>query len=110
MQTGLAEAWLSRVASQAAESDERLAAEANLALSLLEQGKFADAEPMLRLLHEVEMRVLGAEHPSTLTSACNLAMSLLKQGKYADAERIQREVHEVMMRVLGAEHPKFRTR
>jgi tetratricopeptide (TPR) repeat protein len=105
MQTGLAEAWLSRVASQAAESGERLAAEANLALSLLDQGKFADAEPLLRLLHEVEMRVLGAEHPSTLTTANNLASSLGEQGKYTDAERIQREVLGAKRRVLGAEHP-----
>ena len=33
MQTGLAEAWRLRVAGQAAESDERLNAESNLALS-----------------------------------------------------------------------------
>jgi hypothetical protein len=44
MQTGLAEAWRSRVANQAAESLERLAAEGNLALSLLHQGKYAQAE------------------------------------------------------------------
>ena len=35
MPPGLAEAWRSRVAGRAAESDERLAAEENLALSLL---------------------------------------------------------------------------
>jgi tetratricopeptide (TPR) repeat protein len=60
---------------------------------------------MFRRLHEVEMRVLGAEHPDTLTSAHNLAASLSNQGEYVDAERIEREVHEVQMRVLGAEHP-----
>ena len=70
MQTGLAEAWRSRVAGQAAESTERLAAESNLARSLLQQGKGVEAEPMLRRLHEVMMRALGPEHPNTLVSDC----------------------------------------
>jgi hypothetical protein len=105
MWAGLAEAWRSRVAGQAAESTERIAAENNLAKSLMHQGKGAEAEPMFRRLHEVMMRALGAEHPHTLTSANNLATSLSRQGKYADAERIQREVHAVEKRVLGAEHP-----
>jgi hypothetical protein len=76
MQTGLAEALRSRVAGQAAERDERLEAESNLALSLLHQGKDVEAGPMFRRLHEVMMRVLGAEHPGTLTTAGNLATSL----------------------------------
>jgi hypothetical protein len=105
MQAGLAEAWRSRVAGQAAESGERLDAESNQAKSLLHQGKAMEAEPMFRRVHAVWMRVLGAEHPDTLTAAGNLASSLYHQGKYADAERIQREVKEVRKRVLGAEHP-----
>jgi tetratricopeptide (TPR) repeat protein len=105
MQMGLAEAWRSRVAGQAAENTERLLAEGNLATSLVQQGKDAEAEPMFRRQHEVMMRMHGAEHPDTLTSAGNLAMSLLNQGKHAEAERIQREVYAVQKRVLGAEHP-----
>ena len=105
MRTGLAEAWRSRVAGRAAESAERLEAEDNLACSLLHQRKDAEAEPMLRRLHEVTMRVYGAEYPSTLTIAGDLAMSLSNQGKHVDAERIQREVLGVRKRVLGAEHP-----
>jgi hypothetical protein len=105
MQSGLAEAWRSRVAGQAAESTERLVAESNLAWFLVQQGKAVEAEPMFRRLHEVLMRVHRAEHPNTLTAAGNLAMSLSKQGKYAEAERIEREVLEVRKRVLGAEHP-----
>ena len=60
MRTGLAEAWRSRVVGQAAESAERLDAESHLASSLLHQGKFVEAEPMLRRLHAVRMRVHGA--------------------------------------------------
>jgi hypothetical protein len=93
MQTGLAEALWSRVAGRAAENTERLEAENNLAFSLLKQGKDAEAEPMLRRLHEVRMRVHGAEHTDKLTTAADLAMSLFGQGKYVEAERIEREVH-----------------
>jgi hypothetical protein len=88
-----------------AEHPSTLASANNLATSLSNQGKHADAERIGREVHEVQKRVLGAEHPSTLASANNLATSLSNQGKHADAERIQREVHEVVMRVLGAEHP-----
>ena len=109
MQTGLAEAWRSRVAGQAAESFERIEAESNLAVSLLHQGKGVEAEPMFRRLHAVLMRVHGAEHPRTLTTANNLAQSLAEQGKYADAERIEREVHGVEKRLLGPEHPSTLT-
>ncbi len=80
-QTGLAEAWRLRVAGQAAESAERLHAESNLAMSLVQQGKPVQAEPIFRRLHEAMMRVRGAEHPNTLRSAGNLAMSLSDQGK-----------------------------
>jgi tetratricopeptide (TPR) repeat protein len=105
MQTGLAEAWRSRVAGQAAENTERLEAEYNLANSLLHQGKAVEAEPMLRTLHEVMMRVHGAEHPNTLSVAAHLARSLSRQRKHADAERIDREVLAAEKRLLGAEHP-----
>ncbi len=64
---------------------------------------------MLRRLHDVMMRVHGAEDPSTLTTASNLALCLSNQGKYADAEQINREVHEVEKRVLGTEHPSTLT-
>ena len=75
MRTGLAVAWWSQVAGQA-ESDERLAAESNLGRSLIEEGKYADAEPMLREIHKVYMRKLGAEHPDALMIAGDLAKSL----------------------------------
>ncbi len=90
MQTGLVDAWRSRVAGHAAESTERLDAENYLACSLSQQGKDAEAEPMFRRVHasEVRMRVHGAEDPNTLITAGNLATSLLNQGKDADAERI----------------------
>ena len=110
MRMGLAEAWRSRVAGQPAESMERLAAESNLATALFDQGKHAEAELMLRMLLEVHMRVLGAEHPNTLNTAGQLAVSVTakatkRQGNPAEAEAMNREVLGAHKRVLGAEHP-----
>jgi hypothetical protein len=94
MRTGLATAWRSRVAGLAAESPERLTAESNLAQSLLQQGKFVEAERMLRKLHEVRMRVHGAEDPDTLATANDLAACLSGQGQVAEAEQVLNEERE----------------
>ena len=86
MRTGLAEAWWSWVCDEAEESEERLAAAANLATSLSHQGKHAEAERIEREVLRARRRVLGEEHPSTLLCANNLASSLSDQGKHAEAE------------------------
>ena len=103
---GLPEAWRSQVAGQVAESAERLAAESNLADSLVSVGRYAEAEPKLRELHRMDVRLLGPEHPDTLKTSSNLAVSLSGQGKFADAEAINRQVFDVQTRLLGPEHPE----
>ncbi len=81
------QAWLSRVSAEAQESEERLAADGNLANGMLFNGNHAEAEPMLRGLHRRNMRMFGVENPNTLTrararvAAGNLAESL---SRYAD--------------------------
>jgi tetratricopeptide (TPR) repeat protein len=77
----------------------------NLALSLSDQGKHAEAEQMQRELLDVERRVLGPEHPRTLATMNNYALSLGAQGKHAEAEQMQRELLDLHRRVLGPEHP-----
>jgi hypothetical protein len=47
----------------------------------LNQGKNAEAEPMLRRLHTLMMRVRGAEDPETLGVAGNLATWTPAQAK-----------------------------
>jgi tetratricopeptide (TPR) repeat protein len=105
MQMALAEAWWSRVRDDDEESPERRAAQRNLAVALLGQGKDAEAEPMLRRLHKLETRLLGAEHPLTLRSAGLLAQTVMGQNRDADAEPMLRKQHAALTRVLGAEHP-----
>ena len=63
MQTGLAEAWWSRVCDEAEESAERLAAAHNLADARDGDGQYAEAERINREVHSVQRRVLGEEHP-----------------------------------------------
>ena len=68
----------------------------------MKEDKNAQAEGMLRGMHAVHMRVLGAEHPDTLLTAGSLSSALSDQGKYAESEMIQREMLVAEKRVLGA--------
>ena len=63
----------------------------NLATSLSQQGKYAEAEAMNRQTLKLQEEVLGKDHPDTLISMSNLAGSLRQQGKYAEAEALARE-------------------
>ncbi|KFZ16904.1 hypothetical protein V501_02017 [Pseudogymnoascus sp. VKM F-4519 (FW-2642)] len=64
----------------------------NLAESLRQQGKYAEAEVMQRQTLQLKETVLGKDHPDTLASMNNLAVSLHQQGKYAEAEAMQQRV------------------
>jgi tetratricopeptide (TPR) repeat protein len=63
----------------------------NLAESLRQKGKYAEAEAMHRQTLQLRETVLGKEHPVTLMSMNNLAESLRQQGKYAEAEVMHRQ-------------------
>ena len=52
----------------------------------VDQGKYAQAEPLLTKVLNGKRRVLGQEHPKTLISMNNLALLYEDQGKYAQAE------------------------
>jgi CHAT domain-containing protein len=63
----------------------------NLAANLGAQGKYADAESLLRQALAIRRKVLGEQHPNTATSLYNLAYSLhVQQGKSAEAEPLLR--------------------
>jgi tetratricopeptide (TPR) repeat protein len=99
-----------------------------LAFALVGQGKFADAEPVLRRRLELQSKVLAADHPdiadslnlvSLVTRAQrlgaddpDLAMSLnnlaalyVNQGKYAEAEPLYRRALAIREKALGLDHP-----
>ena len=92
IEIGLAEELWSRVRDQPMGSKDRLYAAGILNRALYGQGKYAEAEQMLRELLHAQRRMLGPEHPSTLGTTCDLASYLNKQGKHAEAELMQREL------------------
>ncbi|KAL5866436.1 hypothetical protein ACKVWM_011664, partial [Pyricularia oryzae] len=63
----------------------------NLAWVLNNQGKYEEAEQMLRKTLALYKQVLGPENPSTLAGMNNLALVLDNQGKYEEAEQMLRE-------------------
>ena len=69
---------------------------------LIDQGKYADAEPMYREALDGRRRELGDAHPDTLRSIHNLANLLDDQGKYADAEALLRDHAEKDRRLTAS--------
>jgi hypothetical protein len=79
-----------------------LASMSNLALSLYQQGKYAEAEVMNRQALQLRETVLGKDHPDTLASIHSLAISLRQQGKHTELEAIHQRAD------LKSEHPQDR--
>jgi tetratricopeptide (TPR) repeat protein len=78
----------------------------NVALLYRNQGKYAQAEPLVTKVLGEERHVLGDEHPDTLITMNNLAGLYRDQGKTAQAEMLYIKLLELQRRVLGAEHPR----
>jgi hypothetical protein len=76
----------------------------NLANVYLQEGKYAQAEPLYNQSLEIRSSVLGAEHPSTLISMANLANVYGLQEKYAQAEALFRKTVEIAGRKPGKEN------
>jgi tetratricopeptide (TPR) repeat protein len=75
------------------------------AMTLLEDGRWMNAEELFVQVMETRKRVLGEEHPDTLTSIANLASTYRNQGRWKEAEELEVQVMETSSRVLGEEHP-----
>jgi len=76
-----------------------------IAYVLYDQGKYADAERLLREVITERERSLGAEQAETLRARYRLAVVLWIQGKNAEAENEDRAVLRLQEKILGAEHP-----
>jgi tetratricopeptide (TPR) repeat protein len=77
----------------------------DLANTLRNQGKLAEAETEFRTVLDSRLRVLGPDHPDTLASRNNLATVLAQQGKLAEAEAAFREALAGQELILGPDHP-----
>jgi len=70
-----------------------------------DEGRYGEAENILRRVIEVRTHVLGAEDPDTLSSRNGLANEFLHQGKFAEAEVEHRDVMNLREKILGPQHP-----
>ncbi|OCK73868.1 hypothetical protein K432DRAFT_472063, partial [Lepidopterella palustris CBS 459.81] len=92
-----------------ADNIERLTLLKKVALCLLADGKYFEAEAPFVEVIETISRVLGAEHPFTLANMANLASTYRNQGRWKEAEELEVQVMETSKRVLGEEHPNTLT-
>src|SRR5262249_9094365 len=76
-----------------------------LATTLRAQGKYAEAEAMLRRALAIRLKALGEGHPDTALSYNNLAATLHAQRKYAEAEPTLRPAPASQLKALGEGHP-----
>ncbi|MEI6226387.1 MAG: tetratricopeptide repeat protein, partial [Deltaproteobacteria bacterium] len=78
-----------------------MAAVANLANDLYEQGDLARAADLQLQVLDSSRRVYGPKHPNTLELMVNLANTRASQKDYAEAERINREVLATELEARG---------
>ncbi|MCB1823824.1 MAG: CHAT domain-containing protein, partial [Candidatus Competibacteraceae bacterium] len=69
------------------------------------QGRYGEAEPLLRQALAAREKVLGPEHPDTLSSVNDLAGLYQAQGRYGEAEPLYQRALAAREKVLGPEHP-----
>jgi tetratricopeptide (TPR) repeat protein len=77
----------------------------NIAVSLIAQGRLAEAEPLARRVLEIRQKTLGREHPDVAVSLNNLAQVARLQGRYIEAEPLYRRALTIWEKKLGPDHP-----
>jgi alkanesulfonate monooxygenase SsuD/methylene tetrahydromethanopterin reductase-like flavin-dependent oxidoreductase (luciferase family) len=70
------------------------------------QGKYQEAERVLRDALAIERPALGNDHPRVGVSLVFLADSLCRAGKASEAERAAREALTINNTRLGKDHPR----
>ena len=75
-----------------------------MARNLGSQGKYAEAESLLRLALRTHLRSLGERHVETGLSYESLASDLDAQGRYVDGEPLHRNALAILHDVFGYGH------
>jgi CHAT domain-containing protein len=81
----------------------------NLANVYESQGRYTEAESLLRQALEMNQRLLGEQHPIIATNLNQLANVYESQGRYTEAESLIRQALELRKRLFGEEHPDVAT-
>jgi tetratricopeptide (TPR) repeat protein len=76
-----------------------------IAVVLVDQGQYGDAERTFRAVLQERERVLGSEHPDTLAARSHLENAFFYEGKYAESEAEARALLAIQEKVHGLEHP-----
>ena len=71
------------------------------------QGKYAEAEPLLKRSLAILEKALRREHPDVAQSLNNLALLYDAQGRYAKAEPLSKRSLAIWEKALGPDHPNI---
>jgi CHAT domain-containing protein/tetratricopeptide (TPR) repeat protein len=77
----------------------------NLAGLYQEQGRYAEAEPLLKRSLAISEKAFGPEHPDVASSLNNLASVYHHQGRYVEAELLLKRSLSISEKALGPKHP-----
>jgi tetratricopeptide (TPR) repeat protein len=75
------------------------------AAELHNQGKYGEAEPLLRKALAISEEVLGPKHPDTAQAYNELASNLESPGHAQEAEPLHRKALAIREEILGPKHP-----
>jgi len=75
------------------------------AFRLVDQGRYAEAEPLFRRSLAIRKKKLGPDHPYVAISLNNLGTLYRAQGRYADAEPLLKRALAIREKALGSDHP-----
>jgi tetratricopeptide (TPR) repeat protein len=78
----------------------------NLAWVYEAQGRYADAEPLLRRSLAIMEKAVGRDHPTVAIQVNSLASLYLTQGRYSEAEPLYERALAIREKTLGPEHPE----
>ena len=81
----------------------------NLAALYVDQGRYADAEPLYKRALAIREKALGPDHPNVASSLNNLAQLYTTQGRYSEAEPLFKRSVSIFEKALGPDHPDVAT-
>ena len=74
------------------------------------QGKLEEALEMCQSLEELQVKMLGVEHPETIKTVNNMVAYLQILGRQEESERVRQKSLELQEKVLDDDHPNSITK
>ncbi|KAH6637141.1 hypothetical protein F5144DRAFT_207538 [Chaetomium tenue] len=83
-----------------------LAGMGRLGFTYRKQGRWKEAEKLVKMVYELRSKVLGEIHDSTLTSMGQLAIIWWNQGRLDEALELMRRRVKFYQQTLSPDHPR----